>query len=229
MESQYLTDIFLRVLAGVLAGGAIGLERSINGRPAGFRTHSLVCMSSAVLMALAVYQRELLPSFTGTNIDPMRLAQGIMTGIGFLGAGVIVKEKMGVRGLTTAASIWMTASIGIVLGSGLYRTGLVATLLTIGVLAFFRKVEDLAPSRHYASLTVEFLREKALTEDALTEIIGAHRVVINRPNYHLVEKGNVIQYQMTVHTRNLSDFRALTTALSARPEVHEFSLQHSGN
>jgi putative Mg2+ transporter-C (MgtC) family protein len=229
MESQYLFDIFLRVFAAVAAGGAIGLERSINGRPAGFRTHSLVCMASAVLMALAVHQRELLPAFTGTNIDPMRLAQGIMTGIGFLGAGVIVKEKMGVRGLTTAASIWITASIGIVLGSGLFRTGLIATLLTIGVLAFFRKVEDLAPSRHYASLTVEFLREKALTEDALTDIIGAHRVVINRPNYHLVEKGNVIQYQMTVHTRNLADFRALTTALSARPEVHEFSLQHSGN
>jgi putative Mg2+ transporter-C (MgtC) family protein len=230
VEEKFIAEILLRLAASVLAGGAIGLERSINGRPAGFRTHTLVCMASAVLMALAVFQRDLLPfSLAGTNVDPMRLAQGIMTGIGFLGAGVIVKEKLGVRGLTTAASIWITSSIGIVFGAGLYRTGAAATLLTMGVLAFFRKVEDRVPSRHYASLNIGFLRERALTEEALAGIINAHRVTINQPNYHLVEKGNVIRYQMTVHTRAIGNFSALTTTLGRTPEVHEFSLQHSGN
>lgn len=115
-EIQITTIVHL--LGAVLAGGIIGAERSYHGRPAGFRTHSLVCMASSLLMLLTVYQIELLPNLPleSIRIDPTRMAQGIMTGIGFLGAGVIMREKLTIRGLTTAASIWMTASIGILIG-----------------------------------------------------------------------------------------------------------------
>ena len=112
----------LRILGALLIGGLIGLERSFHGRPAGFRTHSLVCIASALLMLVTVYQNEWMTQVPTDAIrtDPTRMAQGIMTGIGFLGAGVIFKEGLTVRGLTTSASIWVTAAIGILIGIGFY-------------------------------------------------------------------------------------------------------------
>lgn len=143
-----------RLMLALLAGGAIGMERALHGREAGFRTHALVCVSSALLMVLMVYQWQLVPQqFLDTvRADPSRMAQGIMTGIGFLGAGVIIKEGLTVRGLTTAASIWMTASIGIVIGMGLYFPALLATGMTIVTLSLFRWVENRLPSQIYARL-----------------------------------------------------------------------------
>src|SRR5439155_8403020 len=101
------------LIVALAAGGLIGLERSYHGRPAGFRTHTLVCLASSALMLITVYQQQWFPGTVTqrVNLDPTRMAQGIMTGIGFLGAGVIFKEELTVRGLTTAASIWITAAI----------------------------------------------------------------------------------------------------------------------
>src|SRR5258705_534331 len=91
----------LRIVGALLIGGLIGLERSFHGRPAGFRTHSLVCIASALLMLVTVYQNEWMTqvSFEAIRTDPTRMAQGIMTGIGFLGAGVIFKEGLTLLGL----------------------------------------------------------------------------------------------------------------------------------
>ena len=104
-----------RVIGALVIGALIGFERTFHGRPAGFRTHSLVCIASAILMIVTVYQNQwmTLLEHDAIRTDPTRMAQGIMTGIGFLGAGVIFKEGLTVRGLTTAASIWITAAIGI--------------------------------------------------------------------------------------------------------------------
>src|SRR6185295_17609823 len=101
--------VMLRVLGAVLVGGLIGMERTYHGRPAGFRTHALVCVASTLLMIVTVYQGQWMHAVPvgGIQTDPTRMAQGIMTGIGFLGAGVIFKEGLTVRGLTTAASIWI--------------------------------------------------------------------------------------------------------------------------
>src|SRR3569623_3308740 len=121
MDDQTLT-VLVRLILSLLAGGIIGLERTYHGRPAGFRTHALVCSSSTLLVLLSVYQWSLLPNvpLETIRVDPTRMAQGIMTGIGFLGAGVIVKARFAVRGLPTAASIWMPAAIGLVIGMGIY-------------------------------------------------------------------------------------------------------------
>jgi len=104
-----------RVTGALVIGALIGFERTFHGRPAGFRTHSLVCIASAILMIVTVYQNQWMTfvEHDAIRTDPTRMAQGIMTGIGFLGAGVIFKEGLTVRGLTTAASIWVTAAIGI--------------------------------------------------------------------------------------------------------------------
>ncbi len=142
MENEYLVTT-VRLLLAALAGGLIGLERSHHGRPAGFRTHTLVCVSATLLMVLGVFQWDLVrhAPLETIRVDPTRMAQGIMTGIGFLGAGVIFKERLSVRGLTTAASIWITASIGVVIGMGLYYAAFLTTLLTLGVLSLFRWIE----------------------------------------------------------------------------------------
>src|SRR5437879_7362961 len=114
--------IIVRVAGALVIGAMIGFERTFHGRPAGFRTHALVCVASSLLMLVTVYQNQwmtVLP-LDAIRTDPTRMAQGIMTGIGFLGAGVIFKEGLTVRGLTTAASIWVTAAIGIILGIGFF-------------------------------------------------------------------------------------------------------------
>src|SRR2546429_8414018 len=114
--------IVARILGALVIGSVIGLESSFHGRPAGFRTHALVSIASILLMLATVYQGEWMTAVTQETIrtDPTRMAQGMMTGIGFLGAGVIFKEGLTVRGLTTAASIWITAAIGILVGIGFY-------------------------------------------------------------------------------------------------------------
>lgn len=106
-------EMLLRLLAALVAGTIVGFERTYRGRPAGFRTHALVCMTSCLLMLVTVFQSQwvLEKSDYLIRLDPTRMAQGIMTGIGFLGAGVIMKEGPTVRGLTTAASIWITAAM----------------------------------------------------------------------------------------------------------------------
>lgn len=114
-------EILARLLVALGAGAAIGFERSYHGRPAGFRTHALVCTASSLLMLVTVYEGHWMRTAPAlVQLDPTRMAQGIMTGIGFLGAGVIIKEGFSVRGLTTAASIWITAAIGILAGIGFY-------------------------------------------------------------------------------------------------------------
>src|SRR5437763_3735631 len=151
MSYQELVVIF-RIATALFVGGVIGFERSFHGRPAGFRTHSLVCVASALLMLVTVYQSEWMTAvpLDAIRTDPTRMAQGIMTGIGFLGGGVIFKEGLTVRGLTTAASIWVTASIGILVGIGFWFAALVGTLATLAVLAVFRWIEQMLPAEFYA-------------------------------------------------------------------------------
>ena len=129
-------DTLVPLLAALVTGGLIGLERTLHGRPAGFRTHALVCVSSSLLMLVATHQLRLMGDIPleTIRIDPTRMGQGVMTGIGFLGAGVVMKEGLTIRGLTTAASIWMTAAIGILLGLEFYAPALQAAVISLIVL-----------------------------------------------------------------------------------------------
>src|SRR5213595_2676346 len=153
--------ILVRVLAALVVGALIGFERTFHGRPAGFRTHALVCVASSLLMLVTVYQNQWMTivPLDAIRTDPTRMAQGIMTGIGFLGAGVIFKEGLTVRGLTTAASIWVTAAIGILVGIGFWFAAVVGTAAALIVLALFRFVETRLPSEFYAHHMLRFLRE----------------------------------------------------------------------
>src|SRR5215470_423838 len=165
-----------RVLLALVLGGLLGMERTLHGRAAGFRTHALVCLASALLIMAAVYQgRWMSTNVIGTiTIDPTRTAQGIMTGIGFLGAGVIFKEGLTVRGLTTAASIWITAAIGIQVGIGFYFAAVLGAAATLAVLALFLAVERRMPAELYMYHEVCFSRDSIMGEEALRNVVARY-------------------------------------------------------
>ena len=222
--------ILSRLLLALLAGGIIGLERAIHGREAGFRTHTLVCVSSSLLMLLMAFQWQLIPQeyIDTIRTDPTRMAQGIMTGIGFLGAGVIIKEGLTVRGLTTAASIWMTAAIGIVIGMGFYEPALYATVLTVLTLSLFRWLESKIPSFKFAHLSVRFMRSNQYTdEDSLRGLITEFGIKSFEAGYQLYDHGDSFQYQMTLRTTNMKNFRRLAQRLMDMDDVHEFRITPS--
>jgi putative Mg2+ transporter-C (MgtC) family protein len=225
--------VLIRMTLALLAGGIIGYERTFHGRPAGFRTHTLVCLASSLLTLLSVYQWELLKLPNLANIhfqaDPARIAQGIMTGIGFLGAGVIMKERLSIRGLTTAASIWITASIGIVIGMGFYFAAVVGVAFTLGTLSLFRWLESKIQGLTYGKLSVRFPRAHYLSQDQLLELIRSYRISATTPSYHLEQEGRVFHYEMTIRTRNPKNFHALAMALNSLENIQEFSIMPTGD
>ncbi len=126
-------------MAAIL-GGLIGFEREQHDRPAGLRTHILVCMGSSLLMLTSV---EVFWAYRQVgDPDPGRIAAQVVSGIGFLGAGTILREGVTVRGLTTAASLWVVAALGLAVGSGLYLGAVVVTMLALATLAYLARVES---------------------------------------------------------------------------------------
>jgi putative Mg2+ transporter-C (MgtC) family protein len=130
---------FIRLLTSFILGSIIGLERERKARAAGLRTHILVCMGSCLIMLISLYIYELYKD--KAPLDPARIAAGVVTGIGFLGAGTIIRSREGIRGLTTAASIWVSSAIGLAVGCGFISAALIVTLLTFLTLSYLRKVE----------------------------------------------------------------------------------------
>ena len=223
--------ILIRLLGAALMGGLIGLERAYHGRPAGLRTHTLVCTASSLLMLLTVFQWDLLGEryMETLRVDPTRMAQGIMTGIGFLGAGVIMRENLTVRGLTTAASVWITAAIGIMIGMGFFIPALVGTMLTLFVLAMLGRVERAMKSKRYAQLKVRFKRAVGLPRAELYRIIEQNNVGYYSPSYHLEEEGMVFEYVLTINTVDADNFHRLADCLTQVEQIIEFSLQPTGD
>ncbi|CAM3588553.1 methyltransferase [Rouxiella silvae] len=144
-----LTDFLLRIaLAGVL-GGLIGIERQLRAKEAGLRTHILVGIGSAMFMIVSKYGFDDILSQTHVSFDPSRVAAQVVSGMGFLGAGTIIIQKQVVKGLTTAAGLWVTAAIGLVIGSGLYEIGVYGAFLTLIVLEVFRQISNRLIGHHH--------------------------------------------------------------------------------
>jgi putative Mg2+ transporter-C (MgtC) family protein len=157
MDFADLPDFALPLIAAMTAGGLIGLEREWRGRAAGLRTHILVCLASAVLMEMAVSQGAWrFAPVEGAEIvaDPTRMAHGVLTGIGFLCAGVIFRTGFSIHGLTTAASLWITAALGLAFGAGLFALGGTATVLTLAILIALRLISKRLPSRTVVDVCV---------------------------------------------------------------------------
>jgi uncharacterized membrane protein YhiD involved in acid resistance len=149
-----------RLLMAMIAGGLVGMERELRGRQAGFRTNILVCVGSALTMIVSIsfasrdWPRAEGISAYNLNIDPARIAYGVMTGIGFLGAGTIVKSGVSVRGLTTAAAMWCVAAVGLAAGFGMYTLTAIATILIVAALWILDYLESMFPKWRYRTVVV---------------------------------------------------------------------------
>ena len=132
-------DVALRLLAATLLGGCIGLEREIHGKEAGFRTYALVCLGSALVMVVST---EIFEAYRNiAEVDPSRIAAQVVSGVGFLGAGAIIRFPQGIKGLTTAAGIWTASGIGLACGIGFYVPAFIATFLTLLILIIFARID----------------------------------------------------------------------------------------
>lgn len=161
-------EIALRLLLAVVLGGMIGFERESHNRPAGFRTHILVCAGSALIMMVSAY------GFTGQigegfEADPGRIAAGVVTGIGFLGAGTILQHRGSVRGLTTAATIWVVSGVGLAAGIGFYLGAVLTTVFVLISLLLLRRFEK----SYFTRRRLKHLQVRAVDQPGLLGRIGA--------------------------------------------------------
>lgn len=135
------SQIILRLISSLVLGGLVGLERQLHRRVAGLRTHILVSLGSCLIMLTSLYVFDIYKD--KVPIDPGRIAAGVITGIGFLGAGTIIREREGIKGLTTAASLWVVAGIGLAVGCGFLRAAILTTSLVLITLFFLGYAEKI--------------------------------------------------------------------------------------
>ncbi|MBC2723630.1 MAG: MgtC/SapB family protein, partial [Desulfosporosinus sp.] len=166
--SEY--EIALRLFLACVFGGIVGFERERNDSPAGFRTHILVSLGSALIMILSMYGFN---DFTTLTKDPARLAAQVVSGIGFLGAGTILRDKTSIKGLTTAASLWVVAAIGLAAGAGFYFASTFVTLLVF--LTLERSVETYF-FRNSQTLKIVAINGTCRVKE-INKVLEAHSIV----------------------------------------------------
>lgn len=182
MNVPLLLQITVRLLVALVLGGFVGLERETHGRPAGFRTHILVALGSSLMMIVSAYGFQDM----NINFDPGRIAAQVISGIGFLGAGTILREGANIRGLTTAASLWSVAGIGLAVGIGLYLPAIIATLLIVLTLFYLNRIEL---AHNVRTIRITALDRPGQVADILA-VIGKHNININQIEMSNDNSGN---------------------------------------
>ncbi|HEU4374797.1 MAG TPA: MgtC/SapB family protein [Telluria sp.] len=165
--------ILLNLLGALLLGLLVGYERSYHGRAAGMRTYGIVCMASAALTIIGGYPGFWFGGHGGAMVmatDPTRVIQGVVTGIGFLGAGVIMREGFNISGLTTAASIWASSVIGIMVGVGFYLAAMGLAFMASMIMIYMHHLEAFLPSRHALAVTMRFKKDYRPDESTLRRV-----------------------------------------------------------
>lgn len=209
-------ELVFRLLLSIIFGGIIGIERESLNRPAGFRTHILVCVGSTLTMLVSIYMFE---NFTPDG-DPGRIAAQVVSGIGFLGAGTIIREGATVRGLTTAASLWTVAAIGLAVGSGFYLAAVLTTLLTFITLILFSKVENFIIQKRYLQKISLIIKDKPGQIGKIGSVLGD--LNINIRNIKMENLGDdrllitlILRFSSSVKTNDV------ITRLSQLDEVYD--------
>jgi putative Mg2+ transporter-C (MgtC) family protein len=210
-------EIVIRLLIGAFFGGIIGFERHTHGRAAGFRTHLLVCVASVLVMIVSEYYHFLSlwdPSYV--RADPGRIAAGAITGVGFIGAGVIVKMGFNVQGLTTAACVWIVSVIGLAIGSGLYLAGTVGFVITYVALWMLRSVEDRMPALSYKFITVITSGDD---EELIAEAVQKSGATITNMDYEKDVENEKMTFDFTISYENTDSPKKILAQVSSLPSV----------
>jgi putative Mg2+ transporter-C (MgtC) family protein len=182
-------EYLLRLLVAGLLGAAVGLEREYRAKEAGYRTHFLVCLGSALMMIVSKYGFDDHLIEGTIRLDPSRIAAQVVTGIGFIGAGTIIFQKQIVRGLTTAAGIWATAGIGLAVGAGMYFMSITCTILVLIGLEVFRRVFKGIGVR---SVLVEFTVSDKSTLDKLSDYFSTDNYRVTSYEMSETSKGYTV-------------------------------------
>ena len=192
------TEFVLRILVAGMLGGVIGLEREMRAKEAGFRTHFLVALGSALFMVVSQFGFADSINPPGIRLDPSRIAAQVVSGIGFIGAGTIIFQKHGVRGLTTAAGLWVTSAIGLGCGAGLYVVAAATTLLVLISLEAFNWFLHRFGARH---LSIVFSSPTTEAVKGVMEMLRKKDVDIETYNMQEKRTSNGDVYVVTIDLR----------------------------
>lgn len=218
------TDIIIRLVLGAIIGGLIGFEREAHGRAAGFRTQLLVCVAAVLIMVISEnYYFYIHDINSSLRIDPARISAGALIGIGFLGAGVIIKSGYAVRGLTTAASIWIVSAIGLAIGGGLYLEGAATGALTIIALMALRPIERKITGLRFKRVSISTSLTEDI-EDTVASIITHSNFNIHTISYEKDRGKKEITYHFTVSTRSRNNVRQLFAELNSQEFISAFKI-----
>jgi len=195
---------FFRLFCAFIAGGIIGFEREYRRQSAGLRTHILICIGSALMMILSIYIPQ--QFFSMKNGDPGRIAAQVVSGIGFLGAGAIIKFDNNIKGLTTAASIWVSAGIGLALGAGLYIPSIIALVLIIIALVLLENMEKKLFSNEKSISIGIYIKDGNTDINEIKEMMKRNKVKINyiEVSSNIIEKDE--QINMSISTVKENNF-----------------------
>lgn len=190
------TQVIIRLAAAFILGGLIGLERELHGRAAGLRTHILVCLGSALIMLTSMHIFHLYSKVAQT--DPARIAAGVVTGIGFLGAGTILRFRASVRGLTTAASLWATAGIGLAIGSGFYTGAFAASALMLFALFFLTKLEKALVRKDWYKILLVQTKGHARQMQDIRAVLSQYKAEIRDLEINKKENSKDVVVELTL-------------------------------
>ena len=203
-------ELLVRILLGTMLGAVIGFERDLHGRPAGLRTHSIVALASATFMVISTrftFFQAYLPGQL-VETDPSRIAASVVSGIGFLGAGAILRTGITIRGLTTAAGLWLVAAIGMAAGGGMYVVAVFVTALGLAALTLLRRFEDRGETiaRQRVTVTID---EGAHAVSSVVEALGQKGSVVSQEEYERDADGRVrvtleVRMPASVHGHELA-------------------------
>ena len=219
-------DMIFRIAVGAALGGSIGLERNRHGRPAGLRTHLIVALASATFMVVSAhfFYFQNYGATPGVAVDPSRIAASVVTGIGFLAGGAILKSGLTVQGLTTAAGLWLVASIGLCAGAGMYPEALAATVLGLAALTVFRVFEAKKDGMMHRKVTVT-LAEGTRHIQPLLEGLGQGGAKVTDFDFEQPADGGQPRLTFEVEFPNARGTLGLIALLEAQAGVRGIQIQ----
>jgi putative Mg2+ transporter-C (MgtC) family protein len=230
--------IFANIFGALLLGLIVGYERTYHGRAAGMRTYGLVCMAACALTVFTGYPQYWyggLPSdLQGVTAhpDPTRVIQGIVSGIGFLGAGLIMRDGLSISGLTTAASLWASSAIGILVGVGFYPAAILLTALSGGLMMWASRIERLLPARPAISITLTFVPGFVPLRDTIKRIAADHGYDVASGSFHVrYTEGRHIWRYVAIEINGLrhAPLSVLAENMAKVEGIEAFDIGHARN
>jgi putative Mg2+ transporter-C (MgtC) family protein len=229
MHCVMLGDLMLALFLGLM----VGYERYYRGRAAGMRTYGFVCMASCALTAMLGYQRLWFGgSEVFNDVDPTRVIQGVVTGIGFLGAGVIMRDGMSISGLTTAASIWALAAVGILVGVGFYDAAILISVVLFAFMMWLSKFEHMLPARHALFVTLHFKKSFVPREQVVRAIFDGQGYDIAANSFSVGTRGESHEWRFVAVARGrkaAAPLTELSDAIANSEGIESCNISHARN